>query len=96
VNQDVSCDAAKTLAGVPLQPNLDQVFGPVTGPLLAGILPRVPLASGAATAGSPAGEVRVGRAALGEATPRHITRGSDAIAQLLGVPLAQPAQAVGR
>jgi phospholipid/cholesterol/gamma-HCH transport system substrate-binding protein len=99
IAQDVSCDAAKTVAGVPLQPNLDDVLGPVTGPLLAGILPRVPVASaaGAATSTAPGGQVRVGRSgAGGQATPGRITRGSEAIAQLLGVPLDHPTAGAGR
>jgi phospholipid/cholesterol/gamma-HCH transport system substrate-binding protein len=88
VTQDVACDVAKTLNGVPLAPNLDQVLGPVTGPLLSGLLPQVPIASTAAAGASPT----TGAPAVGVATPGRITRGSDAIAQLLGVPLAGAAR----
>jgi phospholipid/cholesterol/gamma-HCH transport system substrate-binding protein len=84
VTQEVTCDAAKTLNGVPLAPNLDQVLGPVTGPLLGGLLPSVPVASRATAAPSPI----TTNPAAGAATPGQVTRGSDAIAQLLGVPLA--------
>lgn len=84
LTEDVSCDATKEIEGVPLQANLDAVIGPVTGPLLAGLLPRVPITTGSAPpAPSGASAVTVGR----RPAPGRITRGSEAIGQLLAVPL---------
>jgi phospholipid/cholesterol/gamma-HCH transport system substrate-binding protein len=78
LNQDIPCDASRTVNGLPL-PDLGGVVGPVTGPLL-----------GARTAAPTAGPAAA--TAPGAPTPGRITEGAAAVAQLLGLPL-QPAGA---
>ena len=89
VTQEVSCDAAKTINGLPVSANLDQVLGPITCPLLGGLLPSAAAApaAGVATRATPA---------AGEATPGRATHGQEAIAQLLGVPFARSGTGAGR